>query len=136
MRLRPICRQARSGTSGAGYSYLDIDLKDEPGFTDTVTLKKMGGSSPAQQAFLQSQIDLPEHFEFDQSFRYVDSLSAQAVKAYTTADARIGWNPSKTLSFSVTGQNLFQPHHPEFGIDPSPTVLIKRGIYAKFVWSH
>ena len=120
----------------AGYSYLDIDMKDEPGFTDTVTLKKMGGSSPAQQAFLQSQINLPHHFEFDQSFRYVDSLSAQSVKAYTTADARIGWNPSKTLSFSLTGQNLFQPHHPEFGIDPPPNVLIKRGIYARLVWSH
>jgi iron complex outermembrane receptor protein len=120
----------------AGYSYLDIDVKDEPGFTDKVTLQKLGGSSPSQQAFVQSQFNLPRHFEFDQSFRYVDSLPAQSVRAYTTADARIGWNPTKSLNFSVTGQNLFQPHHAEFGIDPPPTVLIKRGIYAKLVWSH
>jgi iron complex outermembrane recepter protein len=119
----------------AGYSYLNIDLKDEPGFTDTVTLKILQGSSPSQQAFVQSLINLPGHFEFDQSFRYVDSLPAQAVRAYTTADARIGWNPSKTLSLSLTGQNLFQPHHAEFGIDPPPTVLIERGIYAKLVWT-
>ena len=120
----------------AGYSYLDINLKDEPGFTDTVTLKTLRGSSPSQQAFIQSLINLPHHFEFDQSFRYVDSLHAQAVRAYTTADARIGWNPLKSLSLSVNGQNLFQPHHAEFGIDPSPTVQIKRGIYAKLVWTH
>ena len=119
-----------------GLSYLNIDLNDEPGFTNTVTLNNLRGSSPTYQAFVQSEINLPHHFEFDQSFRYVDSLPAQSVRAYTTADARIGWNPTKSLSFSVTGQNLFQPHHAEFGIDPSPTVLIKRGVYAKLVWSH
>jgi len=120
----------------AGYSFLNIDLSDEPGFTDAVTLKSLRGSSPSHQAFLQSEINLPEHLEFDQSFRYVDSLPAQSVRGYTTADARIGWNPTKSLNFSVTGQNLFQPHHAEFGIDPPPTVLIKRGVYAKLVWSH
>lgn len=119
-----------------GFSYLNIDVNDEPGFTDTRTLQQLRGSSPRYQAFIQSEINLPRHFEFDQSFRYVDSLPAQAVRAYTTADARIGWNPTKNLSFSVTGQNLFQPHHAEFGIDPPPNVLIKRGAYAKLVWSY
>src|SRR5579863_3234395 len=120
----------------AAYSYLDIDLNDEPGFSDKVTLTNLRGSSPSHQAFLQSEINVPKHLEFDQSFRYVDSLPAQSVRAYTTADARIGWNPTKSLNFSVTGQNLLQPHHAEFGIDPPPAVLIKRGVYAKLVWSH
>jgi len=120
----------------SGLSYLNIDLKNEPGFTGILTLPSLRGSSPRYQAFIQSEINLPRHFEFDQSFRYVDSLPAQSVRAYTTADARIGWNPTRSLSLSLTGQNLFQPHHAEFGIDPSPTVHIKRGIYAKLVWSH
>lgn len=119
-----------------GFSFLSINLKDEPGFTNTVTLNSLRGSGPTYQAFIQSDLNLPYHLEFDQSIRYVDSLPAQAVTAYTTADARIGWNPSKALSISVTGQNLFQPHHAEFGIDPAPMVLIKRGVYAKLVWSY
>jgi iron complex outermembrane receptor protein len=119
-----------------GLSYLNIDLHDEPGFTSTLTLNSLRGSSPRYQAFIKSEINLPWHLEFDQSFRYVDSLPAQSVRAYTTADARLGWNPSRNLSLSITGQNLFQPHHAEFGIDPPPTVLIKRGVYAKLVWSH
>jgi iron complex outermembrane receptor protein len=119
-----------------GFSCLDIDLKNEPGLNSILTLSSLQGSSPGYQAFIQSEIDLPHHLEFDQSFRYVDSLPAQKVRAYTTADVRIGWNPTKTFSLSVTGQNLFQPHHAEFGIDPPPTVLIKRGVYAKLVWSH
>jgi len=118
------------------FSYLNIDLNDEPGFTDTVTLDQLRGSSPHYQAFIQSEINLPHQVEFDQSFRYVDSLPAQSVRAYTTADARIGWKPTKGLELSVTGQNLFQPHHAEFGIDPPPAVLIKRGVYVKLVWSH
>ena len=119
-----------------GLAYLNIDLNDEPGFTDTATLNNLRGSSPKYQAFIQSEINLPHHFEFDQSFRYVDSLPAQSVRAYTMVDARIGWNPIRTLLFSLTGQNLFQPHHAEFGIDPSPAVFIKRGVYAKVVWSY
>ena len=119
-----------------GVSYLNVDLSNEPGSTNNLTLNSLLGSSPKYQAFIQSEINLPKHFEFDQSFRYVDSLPAQKVRAYTTADARIGWNPTKSLSLSVTGQNLFQPHHAEMGIDPPPTVLIKRGVYAKLVWSH
>jgi iron complex outermembrane receptor protein len=119
-----------------GFAFLNINLKDEPGFTNTVTRNSLRGSSPTYQAFIQSDVNLPYHLEFDQSFRYVDSLPAQSVPAYTTADARIGWNPTKALSISVTGQNLFQPHHAEFGIDPPPTVLIKRGVYAKLVWSY
>ena len=119
-----------------GFSYLNVDLSNEPGLTSTLTLNSLRGSSPTYQAFIQSEINLPRHFEFDQSFRYVDSLPAQKVRAYTTADARIGWNPSKIFSVSVTGQNLFQPHHAEIGIDPAPTVYIKRGVYAKLVWSY
>jgi iron complex outermembrane receptor protein len=119
-----------------GLSFLSIDLRDEPGFSDFNTLKTLRGSSPTYQAFIQSEINLPRHLEFDQSIRYVDSLPAQSVRAYTTADARFGWNATRNLSLSVTGQNLFQPHHAEFGIDPPPTVLIKRGIYAKLVWSY
>lgn len=118
-----------------GYSYLHIDLHDQPGFTDTHTVTSLHGSSPNSQAFVQSQIDLPRNVQFDQAIRYVGALPAQKVPAYVTGDARLGWSPTRHWSFSVTGQNLLQPHHAEFGINPSPTVLIKRGVYAKMVWT-
>ena len=132
----PISRRPPSGAYGPDFSYLNIDVNDEPGFTNTRHVEQLARLKSKFQAFIQSEINLPRHFEFDQSFRYVDSLPAQSVRAYATADARIGWNPTKSLSISLTGQNLFQPHHAEFGIDPPPTVLIKRGAYAKLVWSY
>jgi iron complex outermembrane receptor protein len=72
--------------------------------------------------------------EFDQTFRYVSALPVQLVKAYVTADARLGWNATKHLEFSFVGQNLLQPHHAEFGGDLGPLVGIERSAYGKVTW--
>ena len=119
----------------SGYSYLHIDLSDQRGFTDTNTLTSLHGSSPNSQAFLQSQIDISKKVQFDQVLRYVGALHAQQVPAYVTGDVRFGWSPGPHWQLSVAGQNLLQPHHAEFGINPPPAVLIKRGVYAKLVWT-
>jgi hypothetical protein len=37
--------------------------------------------------------------------------------------------PEKELS--ITGQNLLQPHHAEFGGEPGPLIQIKRSAYGK-----
>ena len=119
----------------SGYSYLHIHLSDQQGFTNSVTMKSLHGSSPNSQAFLQSQVELTKKLQFDQSIRFVGALPAQSVPAYVTGDARLGWTPTQHWSLSITGQNLFQPHHAEFDVNPPPTVLIKRGFYAKIVWN-
>lgn len=133
--IAPEWQAARWWKLRAGYSYLHINLKDQPGFKDVTTLTTLHGSSPNSQAFLQSQINLSKHVDFDQAIRFMGALPAQKVAAYVTGDARIGWHSTKSLTFSVAGQNLFQPRHAEFGINPGPTVLIKRSVYAKLVWT-
>lgn len=120
----------------ASYSYLHMQLEDNAGFTDTTTLTTLHGSSPNSEASLHSSLDLPGRLEFDQMVRFVGALPAQQVKGYVTSDVRLGWNATRALNLSVTGQNLLQPHHAEFNIDPGPMVLIKRGVYAKIVWSY
>jgi iron complex outermembrane receptor protein len=77
---------------------------------------------------------LPKKLEFDQTFRYVSALPAQLVEAYATADVRFSWRATRSLDFSVVGQNLFQPHHAEFGGDPGALVGIVRSAYAKITW--
>jgi iron complex outermembrane receptor protein len=117
------------------YSYLHVDLHDVPGFNYPATLTTLHGSSPNSQVSARSLIDLPKHFEFDQTFRYVGALPAQNVPAYETADIRFGRHVAPGLDLSIVGQNLLQPHHAEFGIDPGPNVGIRRGVYAKLVWT-
>jgi iron complex outermembrane receptor protein len=117
------------------WSYLHVNLDDVPRFDYPLTLTTLHGSSPNSQVVARSLIDLPGHFEFDQIFRYIGALPAQGVEAYETGDVRFGRHLSPGLDVSVVGQNLLQPHHEEFGISPGPNVGIKRGIYAKLVWT-
>lgn len=121
----------------AAYSYLHVHLGYQPGFSDpqNATLTILHGSSPNSQAVLRSLINLPHRFELDQTIRYVGSLPAQQVRSYVTGDLRAGYHDPHGFDLSVTGENLFQPHHGEFGIDPGPNVLIKRSVYAKLVWT-
>jgi iron complex outermembrane recepter protein len=116
------------------YAYLDMDLATIAGSTDTVTVNSLEGSSPRHEVMIQSYLDLPHRFEFSQIYRYVSNLPAQLVGAYQTIDARIAWHPNRHLEFSLTGQNLLQPHHPEFGGDPGPPVGIRRTFFAALTW--
>jgi iron complex outermembrane receptor protein len=116
------------------YSYLHIDLEKKATSLDTSSANSTQGSSPHHQVAITSSLDLPKKLEFDQTFRYVSSLPAQLVGAYTTADVRFSWHATRSLDVSVVGENLFQPYHAEFGGDPGPLVGIKRSAYIKLTW--
>jgi iron complex outermembrane receptor protein len=117
------------------YSYLNMALRDKPGFTDVGNLlSSYEGSSPRNVVSFQSLFNLPKNFELDATYRYSDRLPEYSVAAYSTADLRLGWHFREGLEFSVIGQNLLQPYHPEFGGDPGPLVGIKRSAFAKMTW--
>lgn len=90
-------------------------------------------SSPKHMVTIQSRLDMPVRFEFDQFYRYVSDLPAQKVKAYQTMDLRLGRPLGPELSFEVVGQNLFQHVHDEWGTgDPSqPVVGMYRAAYVQ-----
>jgi iron complex outermembrane receptor protein len=117
------------------YSYLHLYVHDKPGFTDDQDTVSDNGSSPHHQARIQTLFNFPKGFEFDSTYRYVSSLSAQKVAAYNTGDLRFGWHASRSWEMSLAGQNLLQPHHPEFGSDVDTIVGIKRNFYAKITWT-
>jgi iron complex outermembrane receptor protein len=135
--LAPDWKPSRWWQMRATYSYLNLNLDTKSGVVDGggyVTLYE--GSSPHNQATLQSRFNLPKGFEFDQTYRYVSALPAQVIKSYSTADVHLSWQATRQVAFSVVGENLFQPHHPEFGHDVSPLVGIKRSVYAQITWTH
>ena len=92
------------------------------------------GSSPRHQVGVRSFLDLPGRLEFSQSWRYITALPAQGIADYATADARLAWRVAGPLALSVTAQNLFQPHHPEFGGDAGGPLGIKRSVFASMTW--
>ena len=116
------------------YSYLYMDLNRHSGSLDTTTASSTEGSSPHHQIVIQSSIDLPKRLEFDQTFRYVSALPAERVGAYPTGDVRFSWHAMRSMEFSVVGQNLLQPHHPESAGDSGPLVGMERSVYGKITW--
>jgi iron complex outermembrane receptor protein len=116
------------------YSFLHLDMAKSAGSLDSSTPISSEGSSPQHQVVIQSFLQLSRKIELDQTYRYVSALPAELVRAYSTADVRLAWLPTRSLEFSVVGQNLFQPYHMESRGDPGPLVGIRRGAYAKITW--
>lgn len=90
-------------------------------------------SSPKNQLVVQSMVDLPWKISFDQTYRFVSALPAQKVEAYQTMDLHLGRPIGSNFMLEVVGQNLFQPHHDEWGTgDPTqPVVGIYRAGYVR-----
>ena len=116
------------------YSWLRMDMSTGPGSRDTTTVGSLEGSSPHNQVKIQSWFDLRRNLEFSVTWRYVSALPYYLVTGYQTGDARIAWRPVPHVEFAVTGQNLMQPHHAEFGGDPGPLVGIKRNVFASLTF--
>lgn len=117
------------------YSYINIAIEAKPGFSTAVTTAAQEeGSTPQNQGEVQSQFDLPKHFEFDQTYRYQGALPGVYVNAFQTADVRIGWSYKNSFELSLAGQNLLSPYHYEFPISPGPTIGIRRTVLAKITW--
>jgi iron complex outermembrane receptor protein len=118
------------------YSYLDSDFHANgptSNISATGSVSTYEKSSPKHMVVVQSMINLPDEFEFDPMYRYVSGLAAQKVPGYQTMDLRGGRMLGKHLRFEVVGQNLFQPHHYEWGTgDPTqPPVGIERAAYVQ-----
>ena len=115
-----------------GYTALKVQLRPKAGSTDR-TFGSTESHDPNHQFFLRSSLQLPAHFEFDASFRYVTDIANQRVPAYGELDLRLAWKPTESLELSIVGQNLLHDHHPEFGA-LSSRQEIERGVYAKILW--
>jgi iron complex outermembrane receptor protein len=109
------------------YSYVRINLRRDSNSRDFSTEGSIEGSSPRHQANLQSSLNLADNWELNWMLRFVSELRSQKVPAYTTSDLQVGWRPRSNLELSLVGQNLHDPHHPEY----SGGVEVERSVHGK-----
>ncbi len=118
------------------YSFLNSDFQANgptSNISSTGSVSTYDKSSPKHQVVLQSMVDLPWKLQFDQTYRFVSALPAQKVPSYQTADLHLSRPLGANFLIEAVGQNLFQPHHYEWGTgDPSqPPVGIYRAGYIR-----
>ncbi|HVW10577.1 MAG TPA: TonB-dependent receptor [Bryobacteraceae bacterium] len=134
VEIAPEWRPTQSWRLRGSYSFLHMNVYDAPNSGDIGTAAGIQGASPQHQVMIQSEFDASKRLQLDLTYRYVSALVAQAVPAYSTADARIGFRVTPALEFELVGRNLLQPSHFEDAGDPGPLVGIERSGYAQLTW--
>lgn len=65
-------------------------------------------------------------------------LTAIGIPAYTGVNMRLAWHPDSHWELELVGQDLLDPHHPEF--PPTylggPTQEVPRSLRLNFTWRH
>ena len=119
------------------YSYIHLNAGRAPGSNDASTVAQLNGDSPQHKAVFQSFFKAPGELGVSLTYRYVSALPGpdQRVPAYSTGDVRVARRLGPDLELSVVGNNLFQPHHPEYAGDPGGLVGIRRSAYVKLTWT-
>lgn len=117
----------------AGATLLDLDLRFKDDSTDPSGIGA-AGNDPERQWTLRSSWDLPGQMELDASIRHVGELPAPQVPAYTAVDVRLGWRPNDRLELSLSGQNVLDSGHFEFGNELTASA-IERAFRVGIKWS-
>ncbi len=115
----------------ATYAYLSID-GDAPVSPD-VRAGAPGGADPTHTANLRSLLDINKRLKFDAALRFVDDLEGFGIDSYVTVDARLAWRPDDHFEIAVTGRNLTNDAHFEFGTDSSFSTVptsVERSVFA------
>lgn len=117
----------------AGYNYLIKDLRFKPGSRDVAGLRA-AGNDPRSQFSLRSSMNLARNTEFDVALRRIGGLPDPNVPGYTELDMRLGWTMAKGVEVSLSGFNLLDHRHPEFGAATTRSEHGRR-FYLKTLWN-
>jgi iron complex outermembrane recepter protein len=114
-----------------------IHMHRSTGSEDVATGPETEGSTPHQQARIQSELFLTRKLSWNVSADYTDRLEAQGVPSYTRLDSNLIWKLREKFSMGIYGQNLLRDRHLEF-FDPdnssTRSTLIRRSVYARLSW--
>lgn len=109
-----------------GYSFFDLEVELPEDSLDPIT-GEIPGQSPKHQALLGIDVVLPAHIELGLFAKYVDELERFEVPSYTSVAVHSSWRPIELIELSITGQNLLEDEHIEFGTDTwEPVATIER----------
>lgn len=110
-----------------GYTWLDSDVVARPG-TRVVGPGASEANDPHHLAIVRMTVDLPHDVELDGTFRAVGALDSPIVPGVAALGLRLGWHATRRLELFVTGQNLLDAQHPEFGAPTPLRVEIERSV--------
>jgi len=109
-----------------------LRLHTEPGTSDYSNLTALG-NDPNVFFKVRQSFDLGGSVDLDVIVRHYGALPHPVVPEYTEADVRLGWWMRPELELSLSGTNLVEPRHPEWGVAAN-RAEIERSFLFKLVW--
>ncbi|MBC8166133.1 MAG: hypothetical protein H7Y20_09710, partial [Bryobacteraceae bacterium] len=96
----------------------------------------LAATSPDYQNNTRISLNLPRRFEVDVSLYSHSALVGLKLPAAVRVDSRLAWRYSPQLEFSLTGQDLGSPTHPEFFAEGfTQSAVPRRRIFGQVKWS-
>jgi iron complex outermembrane receptor protein len=117
-----------------GYSFLKMQMHTENSSTDTTRISRKERESPQNIFHLNSQINLRDNLEFNTTLYHIGSVPYYSVPSYMRLDMGLTWHVSKSMDFSIIGQNLLDRAHPEFGDDGVIATEVQRGVFGELTY--
>ena len=114
-----------------GVTWVRERLSFKPGASQLLGLVQ-AGDDPSSHATLTSSMNFPHRLSLDASLRYVGALPDPSLPHYYAVDARVGWQATETVDWSVSGTNLLHARHTEF--PPPNGEQITRSALAEVRW--
>lgn len=121
------------------WSYLEEDLDVKPGAFDLNNALNET-ADPKHQISLHSFFDINENMNIYLGARWIDKLptnnsgSLVYVPSYTELDLGFNWKIKPEIEASLSGRNLLNEYHQEFGI-PSPSQEeVGRNVFLRIRW--
>jgi iron complex outermembrane receptor protein len=121
-------RVSESWRLHAGHGRMSRKLGLKPGSRDAGGIVALG-NDPEHWTTLRSSHDIGASQELDVMARHVGQRPNGPVPAYTAVDLRWALWLRRDVELSVTGHNLFDRRHPEWGGAPANRAEIERGAY-------
>lgn len=118
----------------ASYAFLRMIFNNRDGSLTTHG-EENERTYPHHTAHLRSYLNLPHNMEFDTALYFVDGIEEYDIPDYLRLDARIGWKPVDGVELSLTGRNLLDDRHQEYGPGLyAPSIAPSRAWYGKITW--
>jgi iron complex outermembrane receptor protein len=119
------------------YAFLNIRPRLSPASQDP-DAATFDGNAPRHQSRLHSLFSLGDSTELDVSVSHVGELRTIGVPGYVRTDLRLQTTLTAKLSLVITGQNLLDATHAEFGgstLTLTPTLMRRNGSL-RLVWAY
>jgi iron complex outermembrane receptor protein len=119
----------------AGGARLEQDLRAKPGSNATGVNNDILSNDPEYHAQLRSNWRVSERSSLEVSLQRVGALPHPRIPAYHVINAHYAWQAHDGLEISLTGQNLANRRHQEFG-RPVSINEFERRVWLGLLWAH